>query len=1388
MIMNNFPYLNDYTFLKDFNKIRNKEQYTKIIILDKYENPEKEIQGKILSGSSLNVDGKSAMRRTCSINILINDIQQNLIDYENLFTKNKRIVISIGFKNTTKQYKQYPILWFPQGIFVINSQNISYGLDGIKISLSLHDKMALLNGENGGIIPNTLILHQKEDQDQYGDSIITKTKIKEIIKQVVHHWGKQQLNKIIIKDLEDKVKKVVRWVGENDSKLYIYDNREKDTQSKNIKVQACMNKIDFQIRFLKEAYNQIIKPIISKEQLLKNITEKAWINAIFSVFKSATPDDLEFLQKNVQKINDYTEKIKVLQKTSQEITNELKNQFQNILEFYKQQNFIIGEQNQYYENKNNNQKSLKMTYLFDVRYNEIENDFSSFKKYLTIKDNNQLKEILIQKDKILKNPNIWDNINNRTLKWIELNSFVCNIQIICLQICKQILITFQDIYEEFQNKIYNNRIFIMNRLKNSSGAIFSAFVNNSSSNLKSLDKNLFNYKEETKNFISRKDRLKEILKTKERIDSQPVYSSFLKEAAQSKGMRTTDIYYYSIWERIFEVGKIFPDVQKILETSFSYITNIFIDSDQYYKIDKNDSKIKYTLSDEQFKAEIDTKINKLKDKIDKRKIVFNKNFSLGIKEINNAINKLKKKKEILKNTLSPFCETIENYNAIILLTWEKLNIMICQNYYKFQSLSGLKDYKDRKQSIQEKNLQNLNTINEILKNYKEIIKNININSQNFDFSFQSVKLEELQKNYIQQTEQINSIKTELSFSELFGDKTSSEINKLKNYSFKNGYKELRKILSDNNINIENLSEIKNDIINKKSLIQQIQKDVKERIKQILEVSNITNINNLKKFLKTAAEKQTYSDNIMDSLIYNLLNQTTIKEMLNKIKEKYIEQNNYIFEYSYGEDIGFTFEDFYYPKDFIVNAGTTVTSILDQIKNLLGNYEYFYDINGNFVFQEIKNYLNNSYSTSILSQITNNDYIINYKTEKQTYNFTESQIVSSYTIAPQYNNIKNDFLVWGERKTIDGKKIPIRYHLAIDIKDYSSIDFIYDYPIGDSPLRYDFKTSFPKIGESNKIYFAKKENNFYEWDINKQKYRLISGISNFNSNKCIICSQIKTLPENPLEDKIYYTIKENCFFKWNGQKYVLYPSYFLKTINNNNKDLYSNAYYKIYKSNDFRTNLYLQGKNTLMTGLETNDYYAELSNEWPKLFDLTSGKFYSEVEKNPSQIDYFLDFIDNAELNQKWGIKTIGRRTHIIQNNSINCIFEPDCPKIFFIDSSLSKEEKETLKNEIQIWNLRNLGNHIAIEIPKEIYKQISIGGFLRSAFEEIRSELYLYTTYNEKLSLNTIPIYHLQPNTMIYIKQDKININDNYIIQNYSIPLDGQGTMNISCSKALTRI
>jgi hypothetical protein len=51
----------------------------------------------------------------------------------------------------------------------------------------------------------------------------------------------------------------------------------------------------------------------------------------------------------------------------------------------------------------------------------------------------------------------------------------------------------------------------------------------------------------------------------------------------------------------------------------------------------------------------------------------------------------------------------------------------------------------------------------------------------------------------------------------------------------------------------------------------------------------------------------------------------------------------------GETAGYHITDLVYSSDLILNAGETVTSLLDKLKTMLGEYEYFYDLNGRFVF-------------------------------------------------------------------------------------------------------------------------------------------------------------------------------------------------------------------------------------------------------------------------------------------------------------------------------------------------------------------------------------------------------------------------------------------------------
>ena len=66
----------DEEFLKELDLYPHKFIWAKIIALNWDEYPMEEITGKITSGS-INVDGTSAVRRTCNLSLVANDVDIN---------------------------------------------------------------------------------------------------------------------------------------------------------------------------------------------------------------------------------------------------------------------------------------------------------------------------------------------------------------------------------------------------------------------------------------------------------------------------------------------------------------------------------------------------------------------------------------------------------------------------------------------------------------------------------------------------------------------------------------------------------------------------------------------------------------------------------------------------------------------------------------------------------------------------------------------------------------------------------------------------------------------------------------------------------------------------------------------------------------------------------------------------------------------------------------------------------------------------------------------------------------------------------------------------------------------------------------------------------------
>lgn len=441
----------------------------------------------------------------------------------------------------------------------------------------------------------------------------------------------------------------------------------------------------------------------------------------------------------------------------------------------------------------------------------------------------------------------------------------------------------------------------------------------------------------------------------------------------------------------------------------------------------------------------------------------------------------------------------------------------------------------------------------------------------------------------------------------------------------------------------------------------------------------------------------------------------IKDYFNSIGKKGIYK---VIKFLPGEDVGYVKDKLYYISELTSAAGSSVVDVLNQVKNYLGNYEFFYDVNGNFIFQEVKNYLNTMQGTTLERKLVENpEFEADFSKGRTDYSFNDATLVASFSNQPQYSEIKNDFIVWGKRKGASGNPLDFRYRVCIDEKPTVGKKYKVFFQgdvailiIEDYPTLADLKAS--KIKKTNVVF--KVQEGYYYYNINTKKY---SKISNPEVNE----------------------------------------SYVVK---------------------DWRDELYFSGMLADYANEIPNDYYEELVIEWPQLYNFREQKFKEDVLKGIN-INYFLDFIDASSSSiGHLSVKNIGRRTMVISDDKINCIFEPDIPNIFWEEANEDGSEDHAWDPESRIY-----------KAPQDIYKcLINLGGKYNGAFYKVQEVLYQNTDYQEAISLTTLPIYYLEPNTKITVSDQKSGIDGEYLINSISIPLGVEGTTNINCSKVLTRI
>ena len=400
--------------------------------------------------------------------------------------------------------------------------------------------------------------------------------------------------------------------------------------------------------------------------------------------------------------------------------------------------------------------------------------------------------------------------------------------------------------------------------------------------------------------------------------------------------------------------------------------------------------------------------------------------------------------------------------------------------------------------------------------------------------------------------------------------------------------------------------------------------------------------------------------------------------------------------SYGEDAGYRLVDFTYPGELILDAGDTVTDLLDKITTVLGNYEYFYDLDGRFVFQEIKNYLNTG---SPLDELSEEDYTKSYNNAKFMYSLTDLDTTTAITRNPNFDNIKNDFYVWGKRITSNDVEVDIRYHLAIDTKPDIEMAGQYMWAVRDSEtgllIRYDF-------------------------------------------------NQISS----------DYTV----------------AGYEVELVG--------------VPCDEWREELYRRAMNAQVTNSVYDNYYdSELIAEWRRLYNPMNENWNSydhwnpDVFNNPENINYWLDFIDTGSEMGRYSIGEIGRRTMIESSDNYTSIYNQSPPDIIFIDGYNQEE--------LEHYTMMGQKFFILTSEYQDLFIASSTG---TSCFDKIREMLYQNLNYNTTISITCLPKYYMEPNNIIHIEDRKSNINGNYQITQFTLPLTYNGTMSITATQVLTRI
>lgn len=566
---------------------------------------------------------------------------------------------------------------------------------------------------------------------------------------------------------------------------------------------------------------------------------------------------------------------------------------------------------------------------------------------------------------------------------------------------------------------------------------------------------------------------------------------------------------------------------------------------------------------------------------------------------------------------------------------------------------------------------------------------------------------------------------------------------------------------------------------------------------------------------------------------------------------------------YGNIPGYRLTDLTYAGDLILNVGETVAALLDKIKTMLGSYEYFYNLDGKFVFQRQKIYA----SIPWLNSEKGDELPVEDSTPM--WSFLNNQLITAISNTPNLSNLRNDFAVWGKKKTAAGSELdlhmryaidrkPEKYHSLIEDKDYTAEEWDWRELIYQMALDYrkfyhddDFlyrlaqaNPQYPGGRTGYEQYYVDMEG-FWRTIYSPEsglEYEEIdeADVSNYNTKDEIYIKQAyREATAKEREELAYtdfYVLEDNemrsfakskrCFLAANETYYYfdssgnlnpitydgssssvmklmngIYIENFYTSGDKNNREkvvekrlkealaaevvLYTRdkdiSYTKYQDLNKILQSLYSVGVQ-----YRTALVYTKFDNFGNEKEKLSNDVYYyngyytfdpethwsREVQNAPEKILFWFDFLD-ADMSElgKYAVSTVGIRSKALKDDNVKSVYYREVPKVIF------QTGEETYEHQT---------GYTYVQLQDTMENLFTISSKGKSAKERIEELLQTHGYCTESANITTIPVYHLEPNSRIYIQNDNSNIFGEYVVNKITIPLAYNGTMSITATKAIS--